>query len=108
MILHKFYLCKTQKKRCLTCKSLHTIKWLNRENKQRFKCKDCGQLFTANNKSVSDSIKKVWFKNWIIDKDTCDEISIESGYTKSTLQRYFSKMLCKSLFLNSVLPLRFI
>jgi hypothetical protein len=68
----------------------------NTENKQRFKCKDYGQLFIANNKSVSDLNKDIWFKNWIIRKDIFDEISFESGYSKSTLQRYFSKMLSKA------------
>ncbi len=29
--------------------------------KQRFKCNDCGQLFTSKNKSVSDSSKEIWF-----------------------------------------------
>ncbi|WP_424959246.1 MULTISPECIES: IS256 family transposase, variant Zn-binding type [Flavobacterium] len=85
-----------KKKRCPTCKSLNTIKWGIRENKQRFKCNDCGQLFTSNNKSVSDSNKEIWFKNWIIGKDIFDKISLESGYSKSTLQRYFSKMLSKA------------
>ncbi|EPE9818468.1 IS1/IS1595 family N-terminal zinc-binding domain-containing protein, partial [Flavobacterium psychrophilum] len=78
---------KLKKKRCPTCKSLQTIKWGIQQNKQRFKCKDCGQFFTAINKSVSDSNKEIWFKNWIIGKDTFEKISLESGYSKSTLQR---------------------
>ncbi|MFC6877065.1 IS1/IS1595 family N-terminal zinc-binding domain-containing protein [Flavobacterium myungsuense] len=82
--------------RCPTCKSLQTIRWGIRESKQRFKCKDCGQLFTSSNKSVSDSNNEICFKNWIIGKDTFDKISLESGYSKSTLQRYFSRMLRKA------------
>ncbi|WP_418253684.1 transposase-like zinc-binding domain-containing protein [Flavobacterium columnare] len=38
-----------KKKRCPTCKSLETIKWGIQQNKQRFKCKYCGQLFTSSN-----------------------------------------------------------
>ena len=57
--INLFYLWKTQKKRCPTCKSLQTIKWGIQQNKQRFKCKECGQLFTANNKSVSDLNKEI-------------------------------------------------
>ena len=49
--------------RCPTCKSLPTIKRGIIEKKQRFKCKDCGQLFTENNKSVSDSNKEIWLRN---------------------------------------------
>lgn len=70
------------------------------QNRQRFKFKDCGQLFTASNKSVSDSNKEIWFKNWVIGKDTFDKISLESGYSKSTLQRYFYKMLSKAPILE--------
>ncbi|WP_264566331.1 hypothetical protein [Flavobacterium sp. N3904] len=87
---------KNSKKSCLTCKSLQTIKWGIKKNKQRFKCKNCDELFISSNKSVSDSNKEIWFKNWIIGKDTFDKISLESGYSKSTLQRYFSKMLRKA------------
>ena len=43
-----------------------------------------------------DSNKEIWFRNWIIGKDTFDKVSFESGYSKSTLQRYFSKMLDKT------------
>jgi Zn ribbon nucleic-acid-binding protein len=87
---------KIKKKRCPTCKNLDTIKWGTQQNKQRFKCKICGQLFTTNNKSVSNSNKEIWFKNWVIGKDTFDKISLDSGYSKSTLQRYFSIMLKKA------------
>ncbi|WP_435528306.1 IS1/IS1595 family N-terminal zinc-binding domain-containing protein [Flavobacterium columnare] len=87
---------KLKKKRCPTCKSLETIKWGIQQNKQRFKCKYCGQLFTSSNKSVSDSNKEIWFKNWIIGKDTFNKISQESGYSISTLQGYFYTMLNKS------------
>jgi transposase-like protein len=58
---------KTQKKAFSPCKSLQAIKLLIQQNKQTFKCKDCGQLFTSNNKSVSDSNKEIWFSeldNW--------------------------------------------
>ncbi|WP_240668950.1 transposase [Flavobacterium columnare] len=53
-------------------------------------------MFTSNNKSVSIFNKEIWFKRWIIDKDTFEKIAIESGYSKSTLQRYFSVMLSKA------------
>ncbi|WP_425556447.1 IS1/IS1595 family N-terminal zinc-binding domain-containing protein, partial [Flavobacterium chungnamense] len=57
---------KLKKKRCPTCKSLQTIKCGIQPNKQRFKCNNCGQLFTSSNKPVSDSNKEIWFKNWIV------------------------------------------
>ena len=57
-------------------------------------------IIHLNNKSVSDSNKEIWFNNWIIGKDTFDKISLESGYSKSTLQRYFSKMVHKALVLE--------
>ena len=49
--------------------------------------------YLFNNKSVSDSNKEIWFKNWIIGKDTFDKVSLESGYSISTLQAIFLKCL---------------
>ena len=39
---------------------------MQQTKKQRFNCKDCGQLFTSSNKSESDSTKKSGLKldNW--------------------------------------------
>lgn len=39
--------------------------------------------------------KEVWFKKRIIGKQTYEQISDESGYSVSTLKRYFSVMLGK-------------
>ncbi|UOE37224.1 hypothetical protein [Chryseobacterium oryzae] len=37
--------------------------------------------------------KEIWFKKWIVCKQTYEQISDESGYSVSTLQRYFNVML---------------
>ncbi len=75
---------------------MFTIRWGTQQGKQRYKCKDCGQLFCSSHNGVSEANKIVWFKNWIVGKDTFDKISLESGYSKSTLQRYFKSMLNKA------------
>jgi Transposase, Mutator family len=38
---------------------------------------------------VSHSNRSVWFKKWITDKRSLDDLSLESGYSLSTLKRYF-------------------
>ena len=83
----------TKKKRCWACGSLDTIKWGNRKNKQRFKCKNCEILFTSQNKSVTKSNRFIWFKKWIIGRRTIDDLVKESGYSKRTLKRYFNNYL---------------
>ncbi len=40
--------------------------------------------------------KEIWFKKWIVGKQTYEQISAESGYSVSTLQRYFYVMLSKA------------
>lgn len=40
--------------------------------------------------------KEIWFKKWIVGKQTYEQISKESGYSVSTLQRYFNLMLGKA------------
>ena len=72
------------------------ISWGKQNGKRRFKCKNCGIHFTSENKSVSLKNKEIWFKKWIIGKQTYEQISAESGYSVSTLQRYFKTMLGKA------------
>ncbi|MHA7608562.1 hypothetical protein ACV0BM_017070 [Elizabethkingia meningoseptica] len=72
------------------------ICWGKQNGKRRFKCKNCGLYFTSENKSVSLKNKETWFKKWIVGKQTYDQISAESGYSVSTLQRYFNVMLSKA------------
>ena len=66
------------------------------KRKNWFKCKNCGIYFTSENKPVRLRNKEVWFRKWIIGRQTYEQISLESGYSVSTLQRYFSVMLAKA------------
>lgn len=70
-----------------------TIKWGKQQNKQRFKCKNCGILFTASNKTVSQSNRFIWFEKWVIGRRTIDDLAIESGYSSRSLKRYFDSYL---------------
>jgi len=80
---------KTVKSRCWACQSLNVIKWGSREGKQRFKCKDCGVLFTRRNRGVSKRNREVWFREWIVGKQTFSQLEKKSGYSERTLKRYF-------------------
>lgn len=75
---------------------MEVISWGKQNNKQRFKCKNCGIYFTAENKSVSFKNKEIWFKKWIIGRQTYEQISKDSGYSISSLQRYFNVMLSQA------------
>jgi AraC-like DNA-binding protein len=65
------------------------ILWGKQQGKQRFKCKNCGILFTASNESVSKANRFVWFKEWVIGRRTFLQIADKSGYSERTLKRYF-------------------
>ena len=84
---------KTRKYRCWVCGSLEVIKWGVRDEKQRFKCKSCGALNTRKNQGVSQSNRSVWFKEWIIGKQTLEQLEHKSGYSARTLRRYFDDYL---------------
>ena len=84
---------KTRKYRCWVCGSLDVIKWGIRNGKQRFKCKECGALNTRKNQKVSQSNRFVWFRLWIVGKQTLEQLSQSSGYSVSSLKRYFSEYL---------------
>ena len=61
--------------------SEEVIKWGRQSNHQRYKCKRCGVSFTLRRKDVSLNNMFVWFKWWIVGKQT-----IERGHhIKSTL-----------------------
>ena len=76
------------------------IRWGRQAGKQRFKCKQCGILFTASNKPVSQSNRFVWFKDWVIGRQTIKQISHKSGYSERTLKRYFHVCLRKAPVLS--------
>jgi transposase-like protein len=86
---HLFLCYEKYKKRCWACGNLDSIKWGRQANNQRYKCKNCGIFFTAENESVSRKNLLVWFKRWVVYKHTFEQLSKESGYSISTLQRYF-------------------
>ncbi|MBK8483129.1 MAG: transposase [Saprospiraceae bacterium] len=72
------------------------MKWGRQGGKQRYKCKKCGVLSTANNESVKLKNELVWFRKWIIERLTYRYIIEDSGYSKSTLERKFKDYLNKA------------
>ncbi len=72
---------------------MDVIKWGTRENKQRFKCKNCGLLFTQNRPEQRLKNRFIWFKKWILERQTYKTLTRDSGYSKDTLQRTFYAIL---------------
>ena len=84
---------KSRKNRCWVCNSLDVIKWGHQNGKQRFRCKKCGALNTRKNPGVSRSNRFIWFREWIIGKQTFEQLCVKSGYSSRTLRRYFAAYL---------------
>jgi hypothetical protein len=80
---------KSKKKRCWSCGNLNVIKWGKQQGKQRFRCKNCGIFFTATNIGVSRKNREVWFREWIVGKQTFIQLVYKSGYSERGLKRYF-------------------
>jgi hypothetical protein len=68
---------------------LSTIKWGVRGDKQRFYCQQCGVFSTHSNPSVGKKNREVWFREWIVGKQTFAQLVAKSGYSERTLKRYF-------------------
>ena len=91
--MNYFFIYEKYKKRCWACGLTDTIKWGKQFGKQRYKCKNCGILFTDSKPSVSYSNQFIWFRKWIIDKQTINLLSTQSGFSVSTIKRLFDSYL---------------
>jgi transposase-like protein len=94
--LNFFCIWESQKKRCWACGSLEVIRWGLRDNKQRFKCKNCEILFTRNDPLQRKENRFIWFRKWILERQTFKTLSRDSGLSKGTLQRIFYDFLQQS------------
>jgi AraC-like DNA-binding protein len=72
---------------------LDVIRWGKRSGKQRYKCRQCGLLYTHNNVAVSKSNRFAWFKLWVAGRQTIRQLQKVSGYSERTLKRYFYQYL---------------
>jgi AraC-like DNA-binding protein len=75
---------------------LNVIRWGNQGGKQRFKCKNCGVLFTRNDSAQRLENRFVWFRKWILERQTFKTLSRDSGLSIDTLQRTFYALLEQS------------
>ena len=82
-----------RRKRCPHCGFLETIKWGRQGGHQRYKCKNCDTCFTSRRKDVSSANRFIWFKWWILRKQTVAEISQMSGHSSRQLSRWFDSYL---------------
>lgn len=68
---------------------MQVIKWGKQADKQRFKCKNCGLLFTRNDREQTYRNRFIWFKKWVIERQTFKRLSRDSKLSVDTLQRTF-------------------
>lgn len=84
---------KLRRARCPHCGFLESVKCGKQGGKQRYKCKNCSSVFSLKKSGVSASNKFVWFREWVIGKQTLTAISRRSSYSVRTLQRLFDSYL---------------
>ena len=78
-----------RRQRCPKCGSLSIIRWGLREGRQRYKCQDCGASFVKHKEGVSRSNRLVWYRKWVLGKQTIEDIACDSGYSARQLHRWF-------------------
>ena len=64
--------------------------------RQRFKCKNCGILFTRNDPNQRLENRFIWFRKWILERQTFKTLSRDSNLSIDTLQRIFYTFLKQS------------
>lgn len=82
--------------RCPECNSLNIVKSGFQSGKQRYKCNECGKVFSVTRKDVSMSNRYPWFKKWVLGKQTIEDIADESGMSERQIRRWFDEILEKS------------
>ena len=75
---------------------MDTIKWGKQQGKQRYKCKNCGILFTGLHPVRSKLNKRIWFEKWVCERLTYRYLTKDSGHSISTLKRLFKSYLNSS------------
>jgi len=75
---------------------LAVIRWGKQGGKQRFKCNNCGILFTRNDSNQRLENRFVWFRKWVLERQTFKTLSRDSGLCVDTLQRTFYTYLKQS------------
>ena len=79
--------------RCPKCSTLNVIRWGIQNGHQRFRCKECGIMFTPRRPDISSANRFVWFRKWVLGKQSLASLSEESGYSERQLRRWFSEYL---------------
>ena len=72
---------------------MEVICWGKQLGKQRFKCKNCGFFFTQNRPEQKIQNRYVWFKKWVLERQTYKTLTRDSGLSKDTLQKTFYVLL---------------
>lgn len=86
---------KNHKKRCPHCGFLEVVKWGKRNGRTRYHCKNCDSYFTDRRRDITDRNKSVWFREWIVGKQTIERLAERSGYSVRHLKSYFHSQLPK-------------
>ena len=81
---------------------MDVIRWGKQQGKQRFRCKYCGIFFTQNRPEQKIRNRFIWFKKWVLERQTYKTLCRDSGYSKDTLQRTFYKILESSPVLKII------
>lgn len=75
---------------------MEVIRWGQQAGKQRFKCKSCGILFTRHDPSQRLENRFVWFRKWVLERQTFKTLSRDSALSIDTLQRAFYTFLAQA------------
>ncbi len=86
---------KKRRLRCPFCGFLDTIKKGKRSGYSRYLCKNCESYFTDRRQHISDKNKMVWFREWVVGKQSIEQLSQRSGYSVRHLKSYFYSVLPK-------------
>ena len=81
---------------------MDVIKWGIQSGKQRFRCKECGIFFTRSRPEQKVQNRFVWFRKWVLERQTYKTLHRDSGLSRDTLQRTFYQLLEQAPFVKII------
>lgn len=69
------------------------IRWGIQNGHQRFRCKECGVMFTSRRPDISSANRFVWFRKWVLGKQSPVIVAVTDRETRDYVSKLNAKVM---------------